>query len=162
MEGKKGNALSLNGSNYYVQEAYDLIEFGDKSFTIEFWMNSKDDAAYILNKGAIASSNGGNWVGLEYKSGALRFAVDDDVVKSEVQWAEGSTIFDGEWHHVVLARDVVAKKLLMYVDGELKTARTTRPVRSTATARHLSSATSTLTSTTTSPACSTNCQSIAA
>ncbi len=120
VEGKKGNALSLNGSNYYVQEAYDLIEFGDKSFTIEFWMNSKDDAAYILNKGAIASSNGGNWVGLEYKSGALRFAVDDDVVKSEVQWAEGSTIFDGQWHHVVLARDVVAKKLLMYVDGEFK------------------------------------------
>ena len=120
VEGKKGNALSLNGSNYYVQEAYDLIEFGDKSFTIEFWMNSEDKAAYILNKGAIASSNGGNWVGLEYKSGALRFAVDDDVVKSEVHWAEVSTIFVGQWHHVVLARDVVAKKLLMYVDGELK------------------------------------------
>lgn len=120
VEGKKGNALKLNGSNYYVQEAYDLIEFGDKSFTIEFWINSTDDAAYILNKGAIASSNGGNWVGLEYKNGALRFAVDDDVTKSEVQWAEGSTIFDGNWHHVVLARDVVAKTLFMYVDGELK------------------------------------------
>lgn len=40
--------------------------------------------------------------------------------KSEVKWAEGSSIFDNEWHHVVLVRDTYAKKLLMYVDGELK------------------------------------------
>lgn len=118
--GKRGNALSLDGSNYYTQAGYDLIDFADRPFSIEFWMNSTDDAAYMLHKGAIASANGGNWVGLEYKNGALRFAVDDDRQKSEVQWADGKSCFDGQWHHIVLVRDVVGKTLLIYVDGELK------------------------------------------
>lgn len=119
-EGRRGMALSLDGNNCYTQDGYDLIDFGDKPFTIEFWMNSTDDAAYILHKGAISSANGGNWVGLEYKNGALRFAVDDDKTKSEVQWADGKNCFDGQWHHIVLVRDVVGKSLQMYVDGELK------------------------------------------
>lgn len=120
VEGRRGMALNLDGNNCYTQDGYDLIDFGDKPFTIEFWMNSTDDAAYILHKGAISSANGGNWVGLEYKNGALRFAVDDDKTKSEVQWADGKNCFDGQWHHIVLVRDVVGKSLQMYVDGELK------------------------------------------
>ncbi|MCM1356670.1 MAG: LamG domain-containing protein [Staphylococcus sp.] len=120
VEGKKGNALKLDGTNCYVQPSYGLLDFADKSFTIEFWMNSTANAAYILHKGAISSANGGNWIGLEYKNGALRFAVDDDKIKSEVNWGEGTTCFDGNWHHVVLVRDVVGKTLFMYVDGELK------------------------------------------
>lgn len=120
VEGRRGMALNLDGNNCYTQDGYDLIDFGDKAFTIEFWMNSTDDAAYILHKGAISSANGGNWVGLEYKNGALRFAVDDDKTKSEVQWADGKNCFDGQWHHIVLVRDVVGKSLQMYVDGELK------------------------------------------
>lgn len=120
VQGKKGNALKLDGTNYYTQESYDLIDFADKAFTIEFWMNSTDDAAYMLHKGAIAPANGGNWIGLEYKNGALRFAVDDNAEKSEVQWADGKNCFDGNWHHIVLVRDVVGKTLSMYVDGELK------------------------------------------
>lgn len=120
VEGRRGMALNLDGNSYYTQNGYDLIDFGDKAFTIEFWMNSTDDAAYILHKGAISSANGGNWTGLEYKNGALRFAVDDDKTKSEVQWADGKNCFDGQWHHIVLVRDVVGKSLQMYVDGELK------------------------------------------
>lgn len=120
VEGKKGNALRLNGRNYYVQSDYDQINFGDKPFSIEFWMNSTDDAAYMLHKGAIASSNGGNWIGVEYKNGELRFAVDDDVIKSEVKWGDGSNVFDGQWHHIAVVRDSYGKELRMYVDGELK------------------------------------------
>lgn len=126
-EGKKGNALSLGGGSYLVQEGYDALDFGMRDFSIEMWLKSDDNAAYILQKGTMTSeSNGGaagatgNWIGLELKSGELRFAIDDDVKKSEVKWAEGSSIFDNEWHHVVLVRDTYAKKLLMYVDGELK------------------------------------------
>lgn len=119
VEGKKGNALKLNGKNYYVQNHYDLIDFSDRPFTIEFWMNSTDNAAYIIHKGAIASANGGNWAGIEYKNGELRFAVDDDKVKSETKWGEGATAFNGGWHHVAAVRDIYGKELRLYVDGKL-------------------------------------------
>ena len=124
VEGKKGNAISLGGNSYMTQEGYDALDFKSKDFTIEMWLKSADDGAYILQKGTMkndpAAGTTGNWVGLELKNGALRFAVDDDVTKSEVQWSEGSSIFNNEWHHVVLVRDTYAKQLLMYVDGELK------------------------------------------
>lgn len=120
VEGKKGNALQLNGKNHYAQKHHDAINVADRPFTIEFWMNSTDDAAYMIHKGAIASANGGNWFGIEYKNGELRFAVDDDKTKSETKWGDGKSIFDGNWHHVAAVRDFYGKELRLYVDGQLK------------------------------------------
>ncbi len=126
VEGKRGNALSLNGSNRYVQESYDLIDFGSNSFTIELWMNSTavDKNCYLLNKGVISPNNGsGNWYGIEYKDNKgtkeLRFAIDDNVTKKQIEVSGADKYFDGEWHHIVATRDVVNKLLNLYVDGEL-------------------------------------------
>lgn len=121
VEGKVGNALLLNGSSCYVQEPYDLIDFKDSSFSIEFWMNSTASDCYILHKGSLAKAgtDTGNWVGIEHKGSELRFAVDDDVNKTQLGWADGTKAFDGEWHHVVAVRDVAAKTLFLYFDGEL-------------------------------------------
>lgn len=59
-EGKKGNALSLGGGSYLVQEGYDALDFGMRDFSIEMWLKSDDNAAYILQKGTMTSeSNGG-------------------------------------------------------------------------------------------------------
>lgn len=126
VEGKTGNALSLNGTQAYSQDSYDLIDFQSSSFTIELWMKStaSDANCYLLNKGVISPDNGsGNWVGIEYKDNKgvkeLRFAIDDNVQKSETKVTEADKYFDGEWHHIVAARDAVAKTLFLYVDGEL-------------------------------------------
>lgn len=126
LEGKRGKALSLNGSNRYVQESYDLIDFGDKSFTIELWMNSTESGknCYLLNKGVISPDLGsGNWYGIEYKDNKgtkeLRFAVDDNVTKKQIEVTGAEKYFDGQWHHIVATRDVVSKLLMLYVDGEL-------------------------------------------
>lgn len=126
VEGKRGNALSLNGSNRYVQEGYDLIDFGSNSFSIELWMNSTaaDKNCYLLNKGVISPNNGsGNWYGIEYKDNKgtkeLRFAIDDNVTKKQIEVTGADKYFDGEWHHIVATRDVVNKLLNLYVDGEL-------------------------------------------
>ncbi len=125
VEGKRGNALSLNGGRY-VQESNDLIDFGNQSFTIELWMNSTDTKnCYLLNKGVIAPANGsGNWYGIEYKDNKgvkeLRFAVDDNITKKDIKVTEAEKFFDGNWHHIVCVRDAVAKKLLLYIDGELR------------------------------------------
>lgn len=125
VEGKKGNALSLDGNKRYVQDNYDLINFGDKSFTIELWFNSTTDKnCYLLNKGVISPDEGsGNWYGIEYKDNKgvkeLRFALDDNVTKKQIEVKEAEKYFNGEWHHLVVARDAVAKQLFMYIDGEL-------------------------------------------
>ncbi|MDE5749932.1 MAG: Por secretion system protein, partial [Duncaniella sp.] len=122
-EGKAAGAIQFNGtSDYLTQAAYDKIQLGSQSFSIELLFKSTDDAAYLLHKGSISATAAagatGNWIGLEYKGGNLKFAIDDDVTKSEAT-AEGTPYFDGQWHHVVLVRDTDAKKLCIYVDGQL-------------------------------------------
>lgn len=121
VEGKKGKALSLDGTNRYVQTGYDLINVEDKSFTIELWMNSTaTNNCYLLNKGVISPNEGsGNWYGIEFKNNELRFALDDNISKTQIQVSEAGKYFDGQWHHIVVSRDVVAKCLFMYIDGEL-------------------------------------------
>ena len=122
VDGKMNGALSLNGSDYLTQKAYDDLQMGSKDFTIEMLLKSTDDAAYIFHKGSTTSADApgatGNWIGLEYKSGNLKFAIDDDKTKSEAA-ASASTYFNGEWHHIVLVRESATKSLKMYVDGQL-------------------------------------------
>ena len=49
----------------------------------------------------------------------LRFAIDDNVTKKQIEVSGADKYFDGEWHHIVATRDVVNKLLNLYVDGEL-------------------------------------------
>lgn len=120
-EGKVGGAILFNGStDYLTQTAYDKIQMGAKDFTIEMLLKSTDDAAYILHKGSTTSGDApgatGNWIGLEYKNGNFKFAVDDDATKSEAT-ADGTSYFDGQWHHIVLVREGASKTLRIYADG---------------------------------------------
>lgn len=121
--GVTNNAAVLDGtSQYFIQEAYDSIQLGEKDFSIELWIQSTDDAAYILHKGSIAenSSTGatGKWVGLEYKSGNLKFAIDDNVTKSEAS-AAATDYMNGEWTHIVCVRAHSDGYMYLYVNGTL-------------------------------------------
>lgn len=122
--GIAAGAITFNGSTDYLhQAAYSQIQLGSDDFTVEFLFNSTDDAAYIFHKGSISADDApgatGNWIGLEYKNGALRFAVDDDATKSEVT-TPGTDYFDGNWHHIALVRENSTHLLYIYIDGELK------------------------------------------
>lgn len=121
-DGIKGNAISLDGTSYLIQEAYSQMQLGTKDFTIEFWFKSTDDAAYMLHKGSIASNastgTSGKWVGLELKGGNLKFAIDDNVTKSEAS-AAAADYFKGEWTYVVCVRDSYTKSLRLYLNGVL-------------------------------------------
>ncbi len=121
-EGKVNGAVSLDGTSYYTQEAYDKIQLGTKDFTIEMWFKSTDDAAYLLHKGSMAANAttgaSGKWFGIEYKGGNLKFAIDDNVTKSEAS-APASAYFNGGWNHLVCVRDGYTKTLKMYVNGVL-------------------------------------------
>ena len=122
-EGKSNGAILFNGTtDYLTQPAYDKIQLGASDFTIELLFNSTDDAAYMLHKGSTVPEDApgatGNWIGLEYKNGNLKFAVDDNENKSEA--SVGATqCFDGKWHHIVLTREAASAKLRIYIDGTL-------------------------------------------
>lgn len=122
VDGKKNGAVSLDGSSYYTQESYDKLLLGQKDFTIEMWFKSTDDAAYLLHKGSMAANAAtgatGKWFGIEYKSGNLKFAIDDNVTKSEAT-APASAYFKGDWTHLVCVRDSYTKTLRMYANGVL-------------------------------------------
>lgn len=121
-KGVKGNAVELDGTSYFTQAAYDKIQLGEGDFTVSFWMKSTDDAAYIFHKGSItanaATGATGKWVGLEYKNGLLKFAIDDNANKSEAA-ATAAGCFNGEWTYVVCVRDTYTKELKLYVNGAL-------------------------------------------
>lgn len=121
VDGKKGKAALFDGTNYYTQEAYDAIQLGSRDFTLEMWMKSADDAAYIFHKGSNAANEAtgatGHWIGIELKNSVLYFAIDDNVTKSQAYVKEANQWFDNEWHHVVMVRDTYARKLYIYVDG---------------------------------------------
>lgn len=119
-EGKVDGAISLNGStDYLVQKTYPALQLGASDFTLEFLLNSTDEAAYLIHKGSMAADAAtgatGCWFGLELKNGLLKFAVDDNAVKSEANFA--ANCFDGQWHHLVAVREGAALKI--YVDGIL-------------------------------------------
>ncbi len=121
VEGKRGNALQLDGTAYYMQPTYPELQLGDRDFSIEFWMKSADDAAYILHKGSNtrdeAAGTSGHWIGIELKNAVLYFAIDDDVNKSQAYVKEADKWMNNEWHHVVMVRDHFNGQLYIYVDG---------------------------------------------
>ena len=120
-EGKKGNAVLFDGTNHYIQAPYAELNYGADDFTIEFWMKSSDDQAYVLHQGSHAKDEAtgatGNWIGLELKNGVLYFAIDDDANKSQAYAKDAAKWFDDEWHHVVMVRETATTALRLYVDG---------------------------------------------
>lgn len=122
-EGVSGNAALFDGTtDYFTQEAYSQIQLGTQDFTIELWMKSTDDAAYLFHKGSnsadASTGNTGKWTGLEYKNGQLKFAIDDNVTKSEAA-ADATAYFNGEWNYIVCVRDSYTKTLKLYANGVL-------------------------------------------
>ncbi|WP_187263100.1 rhamnogalacturonan lyase family protein [Pontibacter beigongshangensis] len=125
--GRAGNAIDLANAetNSHVQVPHQQHLFFDtNSFTVSLWMKAPTQPAnaYLFHKGTFARNEGtgatGKWFGLEVKDNLIRFAVDDDVTKTEVG-TDNATFFTNEWVHVVTVRDVEAKKLRLYRNGVL-------------------------------------------
>ncbi|HEY6143836.1 MAG TPA: LamG-like jellyroll fold domain-containing protein [Flavobacterium sp.] len=102
--------------------------FLDKgSFTVSFWMKASasliptgTNSAYILCKGSMTKNAvtgaTGKRFNVEVKSGLLRFAIDDDVLKREVT-APVANFYTGNWVNVVVMRDVATHKIKIYTNG---------------------------------------------
>ncbi|WP_163410998.1 LamG-like jellyroll fold domain-containing protein [Flavobacterium ajazii] len=108
----------------------DQIFFDKNSFTVSFWMKADASlipagttlSSYILCKGSMTKSvttgATGRRFNVEIKSNQLRFAIDDDVTKTElVSSLAATSYFTGNWVNVIIMRDVATSKLKIYTNG---------------------------------------------
>ncbi|GGF14936.1 LamG-like jellyroll fold domain-containing protein [Flavobacterium limi] len=111
----------------------DQILFDKNSFTVSFWMKADASlipagstlSSYILCKGSMTKNTTtgatGRRFNLEVKSNQLRFAIDDDKNKTEINTGTNSApnYFNGSWVNVVIMRDLSTSKLRIYTNGVL-------------------------------------------
>ncbi|CAM3670444.1 LamG-like jellyroll fold domain-containing protein [Pontibacter korlensis] len=127
--GKFNRALDLTGTtalNSHVQVPHqDQLYFDDNSFSVSLWIKTparSPQSYYIFHKGTFSQNDAtgatGQWFGLEVKDALIRFAVDDNITKTEVG-ANNATFLTDEWVHVVVIRDRESKKLRLYRNGAL-------------------------------------------
>lgn len=132
VSGQSGTALDVGSgsdSAIVIIEETDktkALNFTSESFSIVCWANYVNDPAltdqYFFLKGdngADGPNGNGNRYGLYSKQGELRFVVDDDAVKTESKLAISGLWKDNEWNHIVGVRDVEAKKMYLYLNGDL-------------------------------------------
>lgn len=125
--GKFGNCLSISGAGYMTVPSSSTIDFGDQDMAVSFWLKAPtsittDTQQELLIKGTIASPGSGcryefyrkNSSGSDY----VRFAIDDNVTKSELA-VSSSAVCTGSWVHVVGIRDTTANLIKLYVNNVL-------------------------------------------
>jgi|GEM_PF-260389 len=126
--GKINNSINLQtmtpASGILVPHEDHLL-LDKSSFSFSLWVKAPAQSAtskYLFHKGSFAkdlsAGTTGKWLGLELKDGNIYFSVDDDVTKSSAT-TSNSTFFNNNWNHVVVVRDVAAKKLRIYRNGTL-------------------------------------------
>jgi hypothetical protein len=108
----------------------DHVYLNKSSFSISFWMKAapallppdNNTSAYLLCKGSITKNATTGATGkrfdVEFKNKEFRFAIDDDVTKSELA-TSGIPFFVNDWVHVVIVRDTLAKRLRVYLNAQL-------------------------------------------
>ncbi|MGS2741267.1 LamG-like jellyroll fold domain-containing protein [Sinomicrobium sp. M5D2P17] len=127
VEGKVNKAVNLvsGETTSHIRIPHeDHLYPARQSFSISLWMKATapTESAYLVHKGTFAKDETtgatGKWYGIEIKEGDIRFAVDDDITKTQVS-ADAAPFFTGEWVHLVVVRDTDGQKLKLYRDGEL-------------------------------------------
>jgi hypothetical protein len=125
-------ALWFNGTDQYVEIAHNWVfDFEEGPFSISFWM--KQDPSEVIDtveyRYVIKGSHNfdsqlgrsGKRYEIYYKpeKTSFRFAVDDNVVKSEITASPANFVTD-EWVHVVAVRDTAEGKLRLYANKNLE------------------------------------------
>jgi hypothetical protein len=112
--GKVGQAFSFNGVDGYLQ-AVNSFALEPRSVSLEAWVNSTSVGRnrYILSLGASGDAAASYALYTSY-NGGLGFYVSDGTSFIESPDAD-SSIWDGNWHHVVGTYD--GSMVRLYVDG---------------------------------------------
>lgn len=118
VDGKFGSALSFDGIDDYVNIADTGSEWNFQTFTAEFWIKTTDLSGEIMGEGGKwrpMLSNGNIVFWIRGLSGGV----------DSTDSITGSTINDGQWHHIAVVYENSTKKMQIYVDGSLDNEKTT-------------------------------------
>lgn len=119
-----GRALSLaNNGGLRIADADSKNRFdfaANDSFTLEIVCRMPAGSTQLAGLVAkdLASTSPSWWLRVE--GGKARFLISDD--NTERFFSSAASINDGQWHHIAAVRDAtdpVAKKLRIYIDGQL-------------------------------------------
>ena len=125
-DGRKGRALSFDGTDDYVECGNDAsLNFGLGDFTIEAWIKFTTIPAnwfgMIYCKGYCREVNQFHFAitGSNYKAkaGKLCFGINKGIRYKHFTVFSGDKLNDGEWHHVSVAVDRDAYATL-FIDGQ--------------------------------------------
>lgn len=121
--GKKGNCLEFNGTDQYVKVHHsNSIDFGDEDFSVSFWLRQTLDnkaQRYIIKGTHTLPGSGKRYEIFHHQNGEVRFAIDDNIIKSRVI-VSNTHFVTGDWIHVVAIRNTSQNKLLLYANTILK------------------------------------------
>jgi len=113
-----GGGLSFDGVDDYVEVPHSgALDFADQSFSISLYVKveSFPGPMYLIHKGSFS----GSWFGLEIKNNELRFAIDDNIIKSQSKISGISALLANKWNHIAGVRDRAEEKIKLYVNGEM-------------------------------------------
>lgn len=121
----KGIALRFDGADQRVVVPHSVgVDFADESFSVAFHVRGKKGIRpiqqYLLCKGSgdSESESEAHWE-LTVQERGLRFLVDDQIKKSSIR-VSGGSLYEGDWVHIAAVRDRRAKRLKLFINGELQ------------------------------------------
>jgi len=123
--GEVGQALSFDGVDDFVQVPDNPnLDPGTGSFTIDAWVKTTKTTGdqMVVSKYECGQSCGGNSLYFFFVSNGRLAAWlrDSDALGPGLQQLSGTKfIADGQFHHIAMLRDMVARELRLYVDGNL-------------------------------------------
>ena len=137
IEGHIGDAITFNGlpdTSYVMVPDNDVVNVDSTSFSIaaivKFDVNADPSNEYqVVFKGGTAhetitaKGNGGSWqtfgkwYTMAFKNGELRFAIDDDVNKSQLGIDVTGIMPADKWVSIIAVRDMDEDSLKLYLNG---------------------------------------------
>ena len=126
-QGILDGALRFDGTDDYIKVLHSgIVDFGRESFSISAWLRAEPltgTSMYLIHKGSMEADEGagtnGKWYGIEIKNNELRFAIDDNSVKSQATLVNASPLLSEKWAHIAAVRDTETGMLKLYVNGEM-------------------------------------------
>ena len=134
--GKLNKAAIFDGIDDFILVPHNSdLEFGTKSFSISFWMNTSvipSSRPYIIDKDHSYHSTGLYRFTLE-PSGSNDTPAAFFIQRGSTYFdATGSVpVTDGDWHHIVGVRDAEKGVIKLYCDGKEETSTTEFPILDT-------------------------------
>ncbi len=126
VEGISNSALQFEIQNGHVLVPHDgVIDFNSGSFSISLWMKVNalsGNSMYLYCKGGFeinpSLGTNGIWYGMEIKNNELRFAIDDNIIKTSVTQDNIESELGNNWNHLVGLRDTASGELRLYINSK--------------------------------------------